>query len=439
MRTSPFPEKFLWGAASASAQIEGAYNEDGKGLSIWDVADKRHLKNGETCHVACDHYHHYKEDVAMMKEIGLKSYRFSLSWPRIIPEKGKVNEKGIAFYRELIRELRNAGIEPLVTIFHWDLPVWVYEEGGWKNKCIIKYFEEYTKVVVEAFSDEVTYWMTMNEPQCFIMNGYLQGAHAPFKRNYLSLSRLTQICMLSHAATVRMIRKYARKPPKVGIAMASGAFIPKDETTEAIEKARLKTFGEGIGLMGNGWWMDPVLAGKPVKAFNFYKTSVKDLPEINQTLDFVGVNVYQPFMEGSWEGQNSSLPTGTRKTSMGWIVDERVIYWTIRFVYERYGLPVMVTENGYADNDFICVDGKVHDPQRTDFIHRYLGGVKRAISEDIPVLGYQYWAIMDNFEWSEGYDPRFGLIFVDYQTQKRILKDSAYEYAKIIAGNGGNI
>lgn len=432
-----FPKDFLWGAASASVQLEGGYDADGKGLSIWDIAPKKKIKNGESCHVACDHYHRYKEDVALMKNLGLKSYRFSVSWPRIMPEKGKVNEKGIQFYVNLVKELKAAGIEPLCTLFHWDTPVWVQKEGGWKNKKIIQYFTEYTKVVVDALSDKVQWWMTLNEPQCFIMNGYMQGAHAPFRNDYMSLNRLTRNCMLAHASAVKIIRKNAKIPPKVGIAMASGAFVPVKETKEAVEESRRKTFGEGIGLLGNAWWMDPIIAGKPVTANRIYHTSRKDLKEICQPLDFVGINVYQPFNTAAWGGDPNAVVPGMPQSSMGWLVDERVLYWTLRFVYDRYKLPIMVTENGMADNDFECLDGKIHDPQRTDFIYRYLGGVKRALGEGIPVLGYQYWAIMDNFEWVEGYTPRFGLIYVDYGTQKRIIKDSGYEYAHIIETNGG--
>lgn len=242
--------------------------------------------------------------------------------------------------------------------------------------------------------------------------------------------------MLAHAKAVKVIRKTAKLPPKVGIAMASGAFVPEGETQKDIDEARRKTFGDGIGLLGNCWWMDPILAGKPVKAYGVYHTSEKDLPEICQPLDFVGVNVYQPFNNAPWGGDPNANRIGGPKTSMGWTVDERVLYWTLRFVYERYKLPIMVTENGMAENDFVCLDGKVHDPQRTDFIYRYLGSVKKAVSEGVPVLGYQYWAVMDNFEWAEGYDPRFGLIYVDYATQKRIIKDSGYEYARIIRCNG---
>ena len=439
MGKNVFPENFLWGAASAAPQIEGGWNEGGRTPSIWDAAPAKRIKNGDNCHTASDHFHHWKEDVALMKEIGLKSYRFSISWSRVIPSEGVVNQEGIKFYNNLIDELICAGIEPLVTIFHWDLPMWVYKKGGWLSSRIVGYFHDFTRVVVDSFSDRVTWWMPMNEPQCFIMNGYMQGAHAPFRHNYLALSKLTRNCMLAHAESVETIRIHAKIPPKVGIAMASGAFIPENEEAKNVEEARRKSMDSGLGLLGNRWWMDPMLAGKPVKAYGIYRSKQKDMEEISQPLDFVGVNVYQPFNISFWGGDSKTAAVGLPRTSMGWIVDERVLYWTIRFVYDRYKLPVMVTENGMAENDFICLDGKVHDPQRADYIRRYLGGVKRALTEGVPVLGYQYWSVMDNFEWAEGYDARFGLVFVNYRTGERIIKDSAFEYKKIIESNGENI
>ena len=374
-----------------------------------------------------------------MKQLGLKSYRFSVSWSRVLPEEGKVNAEGIRFYSDLVDALLEAGIKPIVTIYHWDMPLWVHKKGGWLSEKIISLFRDYTKVVVEALSDRVKWWMPMNEPQCFIMNSYMVGMHAPFKHDYLALSRLTRNCMLAHAESVKTIRQYAKKKPLVGIAMASGAFVPENETPEKIDYARKLSVETGMGLMGNRWWMDPLLAGKPVRAYGIYATKERDMEQIYQPLDFVGLNIYAPFNTSEWGGDKSADTTGLPRTSIGWVVDERVMYWSVRFIYERYKLPIMISENGMADNDFVCLDGKVHDPQRTDFIKRYLGQLKRAVREGYPVLGYQHWSIMDNFEWAEGYDPRFGLIYVDYRTGKRMLKDSAYEYQEIIATNGASL
>jgi len=431
-----FPENFLWGAATAAPQIEGAWNVDGRTPSIWDVAPEGKIKNNDSCHDGCDHYHHMKEDVALMKEIGLKSYRFSVSWSRVIPEEGKINERGLQFYIDLVNELRSNNIEPLVTIFHWDLPVWVQNKGGWLSKGIVPLFADYTKVLVDALSDKVKYWIPMNEPQCFIMNGHMTGAFAPFKHRYLALSKLTKICLLAHKASVDTIRKYAKTSPQIGIAMAAGAYIPKNSGEEAIKEARHKTFFKGLGTMGNRWWADPVFKGEPVTAYGVYHTWKKDMSKYKCDMDFIGVNVYQPFFDGSWGDKTPDDITDEDKTSMGWVIDGRVLYYTIKFFYERYGLPIMVTENGMADNDTV-IDGKVEDNKRIRFMNEYLSSVKRAVDENIPVLGYQYWSLMDNFEWAEGYGPRFGLIHVDYFTKKRTIKKSGCFYKEIIESNGG--
>lgn len=439
MSETVFPKDFLWGAASASAQVEGGWDKDGRTPSIWDMASPKRIKNGDSCRGGCNHYQYWKEDVQLMKEMGLKSYRFSISWSRVIPEEGKINPEGLKFYSDLVDELLTAGIEPLVTIFHWDTPIWVYKKGGWMSKNIIPLFRDYTKVVVEALSDRVKWWMTMNEPQCFIMNGYMQGAHAPFKHNYLALSRLTRNCMLAHAESVKAIRQYAKKEPKVGIAMATGCFVPEDESPEMIENARKQSMEMGMGLMGNRWWMDPILSGKPVRAYGIYSSKQKDMTGIAQPLDFVGLNIYTPYNYSEWGGDGKPVAAGLPRNSIGWVIDERVMYWTIRFVYERYRLPIMITENGLAENDMVFLDGKVHDPKRTDFMKRYIGSMKKAVLEGYPVLGYQHWSVMDNFEWAEGFDPRFGLIYVDYATGKRIIKDSAWDYKEIIETNGENL
>ena len=431
-----FPNGFLWGAASAAAQVEGAWNEDGKAPSIWDVADTKHLKHGETCHEACDHYHHWKEDVALMKEMGLKSYRFSVSWPRIMPEKGKVNETGLAFYRDLINELKANGIEPLVTLYHWDLPVWVDKMGGWKSPKIIDLYLEYVKVVVDAFSGDVRYWMTFNEPQVFIMMGYVMGSFAPFRHDVLTFKNHLRHMLLAHGRAVKLIREIAKTPPKIGLAMAATTYIPDGDSPEALQDARVKSFEGRVGEGSNALYADPICLGKASPMLR-RKLSAEDLKIISEPMDFIGVNVYQPSnpMIDKEKYNSDAMP----KNSLGWVIDGRCLYWTIRHYWERYHLPVMVTENGMAGNDAVSEDGKCHDPERVDFLHAFLPGVKQAVEEGIPVLGYQHWSVMDNFEWCEGYGPRFGLIHVDYETQKRTLKDSAYEYARIIRENGENL
>jgi len=427
-----FPENFLWGAASAATQVEGAWDEDGKCPSIWDEAGSR-IKNGDTCHWACDHYHRYREDIALMKEMGLKSYRFSVNWCRIMPEPGVVNPKGLEFYQDLAAELRAAGIEPLVTLYHWDLPVWADRQGGWKNPEIVSWFLDYAEAVVEALSDRVRYWITFNEPMCFLGLGYLLGMHAPFLKEPEAFPGCVKNMLLAHGKTVRMIREKAKTKPVIGFAMAAGTYIPDADDEAAVREAAARSFDCREGEFGNSIYMDPICLGRATPMMQEL-LSPEDLRIISEPMDFVGVNVYQPsnprFEDSGYD------PDRFPKTMMGWVVDPRCIYWTIRHYWDRYHLPVMVTENGMAAEDTVAADGGVHDPMRVEFLNGFLANVKRAVDEGIPVPGYQHWSVMDNFEWCEGYGPRFGLIHVDYETQQRTIKDSGRRYAEIIRTNG---
>lgn len=439
MGKSVFPDGFLWGAASAAPQIEGGWNEDGRTPSIWDIANPKQIKNGDNCHIACDHYHRWREDVALMKKMKFKSYRFSVSWSRIIPQEGKINKAGLQFYSNLVDALLEAGIEPLVTIYHWDLPLWQYNKGGWLTKEIIDDFAFYAKTVVEALSDRVKYWITFNEPSCFLMNGYMQGVHAPFKRKYLALPKFTKIFMLANKKAVDIIRRYAKQKPLIGLSFAAGAFIPTDKNdADSINEAYNKSFNVTMGTMNNRWWMDPILLGKPVTAYGIYKTHKKDMQKIKTDFDFLAVNHYEAFNYSAWGGDKTIDKSKLKTTSLGWVIDGRSIYWTLKFIYKRYNLPIMITENGMANDDKVT-DGEIKDSIRIDFIKDYLSNVKKAISDGVPVLGYQHWSVMDNFEWAEGYTPRFGLIYVDYATGNRIIKDSGWEYKKIIESNGANL
>ena len=453
MSTMSFSKDFLWGASSAAYQIEGAWNEDGKGLSIWDVLSEKSgiMAHGESGKTASDHYHHWQEDVAMMKEIGLKSYRFSISWSRILPEGcGEVNEKGIKFYSDLVDELIKAGITPLVTLYHWDLPYSLYEKGGWKNPDIVRWFSDYVKVVVEALSDRVEYWITINEPQMFVGLGYLIGAHAPFEKNDPGqLIAVSHNVLKAHGAAVQTIRQYAKRIPKIGMAPTGDVYLPRDLSPESIEAAREKSFGFNpyAFTMENAWWADPVFLGHyPQKAYELYPEEMKivteeDLKLISQPLDFYGFNAYNgtTTYQADQSGYTEYGYQGSPKTECGWDVTPEVLYWSPKFLYERYKTPLLITENGMAGMDWVSLDGKVHDMQRIDFLHRYLLELKRAVEDGIPVLGYSCWSIMDNLEWNRGYDMRFGLIYVDYRTQKRTIKDSAYWYGNVIASNGRNL
>lgn len=430
-----FPKDFLWGAATAAPQIEGAWDADGKAPSIWDILIDGHIRHYDDPKVACDHYHRFREDVALMKQLGLKSYRFSVSWPRVIPTPGQVNEKGLQFYIDLVDALVDAGIEPLCTLFHWDLPMWAMSFGGWASERIVDHFADYVKVVVQALSPKVRWWITLNEPQCFIGCGYYDGVHAPF----LCSPRIEEVSrntMLAHGKAVMTIRKYAKLPPKIGFAPTGPVHTPVGTDEAAIAAARSATFPELCGVYSIAWWSDPIILGKlpaPLQGI----ISQADLEIIHQKLDFCAFNVYTHVNQDDLHRKrNPQAVPGMPRTRMDWPIAPEVMYWSAKFHYERYGLPIMVTENGMANCDFIMSDGKVHDPQRIEFLRAYLKSLGRAIADGIPVIGYQQWSLMDNFEWCLGYDQRFGIIYVDFVTQQRVLKDSAYDYAEIIRTNG---
>lgn len=444
-------DKFMWGAASAAYQIEGAYQEDGKGLGIWDAYTQEpgFVKNNENGNVACDHYHRYKEDITLFQQLGVKYYRFSISWPRVLPDGiGYINERGIQFYSDLIDELLAVGITPLITLFHWDYPHSLHLKGGWLNDDSPDWFEEYTKLIVERFSDRVSYWMTINEPQVFVGMGYGTGVFAPFYTlNHKDLCHITHNVLLSHGRAVKTIRNFAKSKPMIGYAPTGPCAIPSNSSTLEIERARKESFSftRDNFIMSNSWWSDPIILGSyPDLAFELLGNDMPnikkgDMELISQPLDFYGCNLYSS--QGVY--YSGDLPEGSYigcpRTSMEWPLTPKMMYWSPKFLYERYHLPILITENGMANLDWIHIDGKVHDPQRIDFLTRYLRELKQASRDGIDVMGYIYWSIMDNFEWAYGYDKRFGLIYVDYLTQKRTLKDSAAWYRNIIETNGESL
>jgi beta-glucosidase len=450
-----FKENFLWGAASSAYQIEGGYNEDGKGLNVWDVhcTQKGRVAHGETGQVACDHYHRYKEDVALMKQIGINSYRFSINWARIFPEGcGKVNEAGLAFYSDLVDELLKAGIEPFVTLFHWDYPEALNQKGAWLNEESPIWFEEYAKAVVDALSDRVQYWMTFNEPQILVELGYRTGVFAPFeKHTRKEVAQMAHNVLLAHGRAVNTIRKYAKKKPIIGFAFTAPSVIPKSTDEAEIEKARKETFsisafGEEQFLLSNSFWADPIFLGDYSE--ETYKLLQEDMPVIHDgdmsiisaKVDFFGANIYQSIApEVGKEVYAKNCYIGCPRTMLGWAITPEVIYWSAKFMTERYHVPFLISENGMAGMDWIHLDGKVHDAHRIDYLHRHIKELKRAAQDGIDIMGYMTWSIMDNFEWASGYDMRFGLIYVDYTTQERTLKDSAHWYKKVVETNGAEL
>lgn len=448
-----FPNEFTWAASAASYQIEGSAYEDGKGLSVWDTFCKQpgKVNNGNTGDVACDHYHRFEEDCAIMKEIGLKAYRLSISWPRVLPDGiGKVNEKGLEFYERLIDKLLEYKIQPWVTLFHWDYPEKLFQQNGWLNPQSSDWFSEYTKVVIDRLSDRVSHWMPQNEPQCFLDLGHRTGYHAPgLKLEMKDVLTATHNALLAHGKSVQIIRANAKVKPSIGTAFVGVVAIPSGDSFINVEAARRGTFAVyDKTLMNNPWFFDPVLLGKypkdGLKQFADWmpKYNDDDMKTICQPLDFIGLNIYRGWkVRPSLKTGAEIIPTpeGFPITAMEWEVTPEALYWGPKFFYERYKLPIVITENGMANCDWVYEDGKVHDPQRIDFVSKYLKQYKRAIDEGIPCKGYFYWSLTDNFEWAHGYSKRFGLTHIDYKDQKRTLKDSALWYKNVIATNGANL
>lgn len=447
-----FAKDFVWGAATSSYQIEGTGRDSGKGQNIWDVFTKEpgRVYEGHTGDIACDHYHRFREDVAYMKELGLKGYRFSIDWSRVLPEgTGKVNEKGIDFYNALIDELLEQGIEPYITLYHWELPYEIYKRGGWMNPEIVEWFGQYARLVAERFSDRVKYFFTLNEPQCFVGLGFLQGCHAPgVKAPLRDTFEMAHNALKAHGRAVQMLRAYGKQNVQIGYPPTSGMCYPEKETPKDIEAARKALFALPDDLSNwtwnVSWWSDPVILGKyPEEGMKKYEKYLpvitdEDMKLISQPIDFYGQNIYNGrCIRMGTDGRPEEVrrPAGFPKTATNWPVTPEALYWGPKFLYERYRKPIYITENGMACHDTVSQDGKVHDPNRIDFLARYLKNLKRA-AEEIDIRGYFQWSLMDNFEWDKGYAERFGIIYVDFETQERIWKDSAYWYRDLIHRNG---
>lgn len=443
----PFPSTFIWGAATSSYQTEGAWNEDGKGRSIWDdfCSNKDAIRNGETGNIACDTYHRYPEDIRLMKEMNLGAYRFSLSWPRIMPEgKGRINEKGFAFYDAFIDLLLENGIEPYVTLFHWDLPSALHLEGGWLSRKTAEAFGEFAFTVAKRFDGRVKNYMTINEPQCLVSLGYELGIFAPGLKLYPEdVDRCMHNVLLAHGLGAKALRAGSSIPLNIGLASTGINCYPVKDTPKARKAAAsvMFNFAEDNWLFSHNWVYDTTVLGhypesspEHLKAFAA-SVSASDWDIIKERMDFIGYNIYHgvPVDE---DGSIVPFYQGFPRSAVKWPVTPEALRYGSIFLHERYGLPIIVTENGQSCNDRVFPDGKVHDPDRIDYLSRHLHQLKLACEEGIPVQGYFQWSLLDNFEWQSGYDERFGLIYVDYPTQKRILKDSALWYAGIIRDNG---
>ena len=445
-----FKTDFIWGTATSSYQIEGAAYEDGKGLSIWDVfsGEEDKIFEGHTGEVACDHYHRMKEDVDLLGKLGVKAYRFSISWTRIFPKGiGEVNEKGIQFYSDLVDELLAHGITPYVTLFHWDYPYELELLGGWLNEKSPEWFADYVEVVAKALNGRVKHFFTFNEPQVFLWLGYDKCIHAPGikypRRRILSMCRNVA---LAHGMAVKRLRSVIQDC-KVGYAPTCGsAFWPLQETGELIKKtAELqRSIEKDSWLYSSAFWNELIIKGRFHKQCGEWFGS--DLPIltredqilIRQPLDFCGMNLYQGTSVSFDENGTvvlGKLPVGHGKTGMGWSITPKAMYWAVRNFSDTYHIPLIITENGMSALDVISMDGFVHDPGRIDYLARHLNELKRAIVDGAEVEGYFLWSFMDNFEWDKGYDDRFGIVYVDYESQRRIPKDSFYWYQNFIRSN----
>lgn len=441
MKKSDFGENFRWGTATAAYQIEGAHNEDGKGESIWDrfTGTKKKIKNGDTGNTACDHYHRYESDIEIIRSLNIPNYRFSLAWTRILPDgKGAVNEKGLDFYKRLIETCHKNGVEPNVTLYHWDLPQKLQDTGGWTSRDTYKRFLEYTDIATSKL-DGVNIWMILNEPLVFTAGGYLIGVHAPGKKGMKNFLPAAHHASLAQSEGARIVRKN-RPDAVIGTTFSCSHIEPFNN------KPRHVTAAARFDAIINRLFIEPACGlGYPVETVPALKKIEKhiqpgDMEKLPYDFDFIGLQNYtreivrymplMPVVRGRIIPARKRV---MRTTEMGWEIYPEGIYHLLKkfAAYDKVK-KIMVTENGAAFPD-IVENGRVHDKDRIHFLEQYMGAVLKAKQEGVPVEGYYVWSLMDNFEWAEGYRPRFGLVYIDYSTQERIIKDSGMWYRDFLA------
>lgn len=446
MDSYKFPKDFIWGSATASYQVEGAAREDGRGESIWDrfCASPGKVANEDNGDVACDHYHRYKEDIQLMKELGLKAYRFSIAWPRILPEgTGTIEERGLKFYSDLIDALLEAGIEPYVTLYHWDLPQPLQDIGGWVNPKMPEYFLEYSKIVFDRFGGRVKKWTTLNEPYCSAFLGYFEGRQAPGIQDFASALQASYNLYVAHGLVVKEFRE-RKMDGEIGITlnlMPRHSYQNKKENEEAVRLAD--------GYL-NRWFIEPIMCGKyPEDMISHYrglgitlpKFRAEDMELIGQPVDFIGLNYYNDSFiqrnDNKWPlGGEIAVPGNMPVTDRQWpITPDGLEEMLVRLKEEYHVKKIYITENGASFHDVVSLEHKVEDMARKDYIKRHLIAVHRAIQHGVPVEGYFVWSLLDNFEWAFGYGSRFGIVYVDFETQERIIKESGRWYSACIARN----
>lgn len=448
-----FPRSFVWGVATSSYQIEGAVHEDGRGESIWDrfAHTPGRIEDGSTGDVACDHYHRWPQDVALMKDLGLQAYRFSLAWPRILPTgRGRVNQAGLDFYNRLVDGLLEAGITPFATLYHWDLPQVLQDEGGWTARSVAEAFVEYADVTSRALGDRVKHWITHNEPWCASMLSYQIGEHAPgWKNDWPAALAAAHHLLLSHGWAVPVIRRNS-PGAEVGITLNFTPATPASSSEEALTACR---FFDGYF---NRWFVDPLYrvaypedmvaaysaqGHLPPAGMPFVQTG--DMEAIAEPTDFLGVNYYSRAVLGSIPDETTTTATGllpggedVERTEMGWEVYPQGLYDLLVRLHTDYSpAKLYITENGASYSDGPGEDGRVRDERRLRYLRDHFAASRRAIDEGVPLEGFFVWSLMDNFEWGKGYTQRFGIVWVDYETQQRVPKDSALWYRQVIADN----
>jgi beta-glucosidase len=434
-----FPEDFVWGVASSSYQIEGAWNEDGKGESIWDRFSHApgNIMNGDTGDVACDHYHRYVEDVALMRDLGVQAYRFSVSWPRVLPKgKGDANPAGLNFYKSLVEELSRNGIEPWVCLCHYDLPQALQDEGGWANPHITEYFAEYSGLMARELGEVVKRWVIFNEPRCIAWLGHLTGIHAPGMKNLELALKVSHQLQLAQGKAIQTLHDFD-KNFQIGTIVDLNVVHPISDDKKDVEAA------SRLDALWNRWYTDPLFKGEyPHLAAELgLKPDREDMDLIKQRLDFLGVNYYTRVLAAYDPSDPVTharvVAKNTPTTEKGWEIYPDGLYEVLVRLQKEYDDPMLyVTENGVAFEDIVTKGGRVQDDDRVAFLRDHIASTYRAVRDGVRVYGFFVWSLLDNFEWAEGFSKRFGLVRTDYETLKRTPKKSYDWYKNVIATNG---